>query len=38
MSIYRSTFEIKGKNPIFCKTLPYARITKESYTKGNGQT
>ena len=32
------TFETKGQNPIFCKTLPYVRRTKESYTKGNGQT
>ena len=38
MSIYQSTFETKRRNPIFCKTLPYMRRTKESYTKGNGQT
>ena len=38
MSIYRSTFEIKGQNPILCKTLPYVSRTKESDTKGNGQT
>ena len=38
MSIYRSTFEAKGRNSIFCKTLPYAGRTKESHTKGNGQT
>ena len=30
--------KLKGQNSIFCKTLPYARRTKESYTKGNGQT
>ena len=23
MSIYQSTFEAKGQNSIFCKTLPY---------------
>ena len=38
MSIYQSTLEAKGQNSIFCKILPYARRTKESYTKGNGQT
>ena len=38
MSIHRSTLETKGQNPIFCKTLPYVRGTKESYTKGNRQT
>ena len=38
MCIYQSTFKIKGQNPILCLTLPYARRTKESDTKGNGQT
>ena len=38
MTIYQSTFEAKGQDSIFCKTLPYASRTKESYTKGNGQT
>ena len=37
MSIYQSTFEIKGQNSILCKTLPYVRRTEESDTKGNGQ-
>ena len=26
------------RDEIFCKTLPYVRRTKESDTKGNGQT
>ena len=30
--------KLKDKTPIFCKTLAYARRTKRSYTKGNGQT
>ena len=30
--------KLKDKTPFFCKTLPYARRTKERYTKGNGQT
>ena len=30
--------KVKDETPFFCKTLPYERRTKESYTKGNGQT
>ena len=30
--------KLKDETPFFCKTLPYARRTKESDTKGNGQT
>ena len=30
--------KLKDETPFFCKTLPYARRTKESHTKGNGQT
>ena len=29
--------KLKDETPFFCKTLPYARRTKESYTKGNRQ-
>ena len=29
---------LKLKDKIFCMTLSYERRTKESYTKGNGQT
>ena len=30
--------KLKDETPFFCKTLSYERRTKESYTKGNGQT
>ena len=30
--------KLKDKTPIFCNTLSYVRRTKESYTKGDGQT
>ena len=30
--------KLKDETPIFCTTLSYERRTKESYTKGNGQT
>ena len=30
--------KLKDETPYFSKTLPYVRGTKESYTKGNGQT
>ena len=30
--------KLKDEIPLFCNTLPYARRTKESYRKGNGQT
>ena len=36
MPIYQSTFEVKRRNPIFCKTISNAGRTKESHIERNG--